>query len=610
MGQVRSLRDPVSGLEEFCNFLFGEEVGFVHLPIKDYESDKYEYNFFFKWPVERQEVIEHVERYMRSADVFIAPGMFKSRSSSVAEVHGSYVAWCDFDGNAPSLEELQEHDIPLPTLRVQSSVPGHEHWYWRFEQFNTDIASIQGINRALSYILEADIGAWDAGHSTRPVGSYNHKRGSAIPVIIRSHNSNAYRVEDFSQIPVPENSYTLEQFRKEQIPSPIRVMMKYGPWPEEATDLFTKARMAEGTRSSALTALTYYCCEQGLDNSEVYSILQWKDKRWGKFYNRLNSEKYYVDLINYARQKVPYEGIKDVTVLADELKVFSFKQVLDYVDDTHWIISGILPYKGTAYLVGRPGTGKTTLALGLCTSLALNKQYLKWESSTDKKYKVLYLSLEMPLEDVNQFFSKLQLNFSDEELEVLNTNFYTYASPEKVKFYQPGNPVFGKFLRTLENLKPDILLVDSASYALASNLSAQDEVTKSLERIDMLKDKYGCSVVFIHHSRKEPPGHGYKEADLDDVFGSAFIAASASSIISIKQSKDFSNENPIMDIRYLKTRFKGDSTGFSVVMDGDKRIFKAPVIGELMAAKPSKSSKSVPNQKREKNKKDESLFQL
>ncbi|HEY9262913.1 AAA family ATPase, partial [Chitinophaga sp.] len=494
--------------------------------------------------------------------------------------HGSYTAWADFDGNVPSAEELAENNIPHPTVRVQSSIPGREHWYWRYEQFNNDIASVQGINKAICYALQADIGAWDAGHSTRPVGSFNHKRSA--PVIIKSANSFQYTPEDFSTVPLPQISYDLEQFKREQIPNPVKTMLKYGPWPEDARDLFTKHQVAEGFRSSALTRVSYTCAEQGLDNSEIYSLLQWVDKRWGKFRDRADKERYYVDLVNYVRQKHPYQGIKDVTVLADEIPTFGFREVLDFVDETEWIIEGLLPIKGTGFVVGRSATGKTTLSIGMVANLALGKKYLDWTSSTgDKKYKILFLSLEMLVEHVNDFFKKLALNFTEEELDLLQENFKTYASPEKIKLYQPTSPLMGKFIRKLENYQPDIILIDSASYSLASNLSNQEEVTKSMEVLDMIKDRYSCTVLFVHHTRKEPPGHGYREADLDDMFGSAFIAAAASTIISLKQSKDYTESNKLMDIRYLKSRFTGDNTGFSVVMDGERRVFNRPTFGAL-----------------------------
>lgn len=583
MGTVRSL-NPTQGLEEFCNFLYGEEEGYVHVPVKRPEDDNYEYDFFFKWPAQRQDLLDHVARYVKTAEVYITPGMFKSRSSSVAEAHGSYVAWADFDGNVPSLDELEEANVPHPTVRVQSSVVGREHWYWRYEQFNTDIAAVQGINKAICYALQGDTGAWDAGHSLRPVGTINHKRGG-LPVTIKTHNTNSFRIEDFSQVPVPQESYNLEQFRRENIPSSLDVLMKYN-WPEEARSLIRKKNIQEGSRSSALTALAYHGCEAGADNSEVYAILFWKDRHWQKFYNRQDREKYYVDLINYARQKVPYQGIKDVSVLADEIKTYSFKEVLAHVDDTEWIIPGLLPKKGIGYIVGRPGTGKTTLALGLSCSLALNKNYLDWCSNEGKAYKVLILSLEMTLEDINQFYAALRQNFTDEEVDELDENFHTYASPEKIKFYQATSPIMGKFLRKLENMRPDVVLVDSASYSLASNLSSQEEVTKSIEVLDMIRDRYGCSFLFIHHARKDPPGHGYKEADLDDMFGSVFIAASAASIIALKQNKDYAATNRLMDIRYLKSRFSADNTGFSVVMDGEKRMFRKPVMGAIESSVP------------------------
>lgn len=602
MGSVRSL-NPAQGLEDFCNFLYGEEEAYIHVPIKRLNPDPedrnkgYEYNFFFKWPAQRQDVIDHVERYSKVAEIFITPGMFKEQSSSVAHSHGSYVAWADFDGNVPSLEELEDSGVPLPTLRVQSSVPGREHWYWRYEQFNTDIASIQGINKAIAYALESDIGAWDAGHSLRPVGSINHKRNK-MPVTVINRTFDYYRPSDFNEVPVPQNSYDIEQFRKEHIPSSIRVLAK-GKWPDDALDLLAKPNIKEGSRSSALAALTYYSCEAGLDNSEVYSILQWKDKHWKKFTDRPDKERYYVDLINYARQKVPYEGIKDVELTAEEIETHNWAEVVEYKDNTQWLIDGVLPYKGIMYLVGRSGTGKTTMALGLTASLALNKNYLDWSSNEGKPYKILYLSLEMSLEDNNDFFTKLQTNFNEEEIEQLKENFHTYARPEKIKFYQPQSPIMGKFLMKLQNLKPDIVLVDSASFSVASNLSNQEEVTKSIEVIDMIKDKYGISLIFIHHSRKEPPNTGYKEADLDDMFGSAFIAASASSVVSLKQAKDYTEDNKLMDVKYLKSRF-GVNVGFSAVMDGERRMFNRPTRAAIAAPLP----------KQEKSNESKSFFEV
>lgn len=586
MGTVRSL-NPTQGLEEFLGFLYGEEEGWIHVPIKRPEDERYEYDFFFKWPAQRQDIIDHVTRFSKSAEVYITPGMFKTRSSSVAESHGSHVAWCDFDGNVPSLEEMKELNVPIPTLRVQSSVPGREHWYWKYEQFNTDITIAQGVNKAICYAFGADF-AWDMGHSLRPVGSFNHKRNA--PVVIKSSAPLTYRPEDFSGLPVPEDSYNIEQFRKEQIPNPVKTIMRHGPWNEEALELFTAYQMEEGTRSSALTKFVYLCLEQGLDNSEAYSLLQWVDKRWKKFANRDNKEKYYVDLINYVRQRVPYEGIKGVATLADELKLYDWNEVVEYVDDTEWIIPGLLPAKGKLFIVGSSGTGKTTLGLGLTSHLALNKEHLGWEGTAAEPKKVLFLSLEMLIESLNEFFMKLSKNFSPEDLAMLKKNFRTYASPEKIKFFKPEAPIMGKFLRTLENFGPDIILVDSASFSLASNLSNQEEVTKAIETLDRIQDRYNCVFIFIHHSRKEPPNHGYREADLDDMFGSTFIAASASSIVALKKAKDYTESNKLMDVKYLKTRFTGDSTGFSVVMDGERRLFKKPTMGALPPARQSKEN--------------------
>lgn len=578
MGTVRSL-NPTQGLEEFCDFLYGKETGYVHAPIKNYQSDRYEYNYFFKWPAQREQLLEHVRMYSTSYDVFIAPGMFKEPSSSVVDSHGSYVVWADFDENVPTLQELEEQNIPAPSLCVQSSDVGREHWYWKFDQFNTNVPEIQNINKAIAYALKADVGSWDAGHSLRPVGTLNHKRGK-LPVHIIRHRSSTYTNHDFEKVPVPTESYNIEQFRKEHIPNASKVMLKHGPWETESIELLTERKVNKGSRSSALTKLAYMLCEQGLDNSEVYSVLMFKDKTWKKFTDRDDKEKYYVSIINYVRQKVPYEGIKDVVTLSETLKVRSWREVIKYEDPIKWLIEGLLPHQGAAYLVGPSGVGKTTLSLNICANLALGRGIPVgdeeiWSPVEKKPFKILYLSLEMNTGEVQDFISDLDNNFNEEEISVIDQHFFVYSETDAVKFGK-NNATLSKFVATVQDLKPDVILVDSASRAISNNLSDQEEVITAIERMEKVRDKLNTAMLVIHHPRKDAPGHGYREAELDDMFGSAFIAASASSIISMKPSKDY-KDNGNVNIRYLKTRFRGDNQGFTVRMTNNRSFIKPSI---------------------------------
>jgi hypothetical protein len=169
-------------LGEFFDYIWGTTEGFVYLPVqpepygpKDWQG------VMFQWPKQRAGVVRHVLKYAATqANVFYSPAIFKTASPKKDAVLGSWVLWADFDGNAP---EEWDSDIPRPTLIVQSSLPGHEHCYWRLEEFVTDIAMLEDRNRSIAYMLKADTSGWDADQILRPIHTINRKRD--LPVVVK-----------------------------------------------------------------------------------------------------------------------------------------------------------------------------------------------------------------------------------------------------------------------------------------------------------------------------------------------------------------------------------------------------------------------------------------
>ena len=88
--------------------------------------------------------------------------------------------WVDFDGNAPATWE--DSVAPEPTLIIQSSIPGHEHCYWKLDTFLNKPKVIEERNRSLAYALGADTSGWDADQILRPPFTTNRKRDKAVIV--------------------------------------------------------------------------------------------------------------------------------------------------------------------------------------------------------------------------------------------------------------------------------------------------------------------------------------------------------------------------------------------------------------------------------------------
>lgn len=177
-------------LDDFYSYVWGEDKPgtgpcFVYLPV---EHNNVWQPSFFSWPRHKAQVIAHtIAHSAAGANVFYSPALFKAGNPEKKNVLGARLLWVDFDGNAP-LEwpvTTPEHlVVPEPTLVVQSSLPQHEHCYWKLAEFVTDVDELEDRNRALAYALGADTSGWDADQILRPPNTVNRKRG--LPVQIKS----------------------------------------------------------------------------------------------------------------------------------------------------------------------------------------------------------------------------------------------------------------------------------------------------------------------------------------------------------------------------------------------------------------------------------------
>ncbi len=129
----------------FLRFLYGNRTGYVYAPTKT-ATDFSQY--FFAYPSEINELTRFIRDKSSTAEVYIAPALFNERSSLKQHFASTEVVWVEFDGKVPN--ELPK-GIPEPTLKLQSSLPGHEHWYWKLSEPLTDAARVESITRALTY---------------------------------------------------------------------------------------------------------------------------------------------------------------------------------------------------------------------------------------------------------------------------------------------------------------------------------------------------------------------------------------------------------------------------------------------------------------------------
>lgn len=155
---------------------------YVYLPVFNATWDKQWVKFMFAWPRQKQAVIRHVLKHnAQECDVYFSPALFSAATPIKENVMGSRFLWVDFDGNAP--ESWEGLVVPEPTLIIQSSIPGHEHCYWRLDEFLFDREVLEERNASLAYHLEADTSGWDADQVLRPPYTMNYKRYEPVEIV-------------------------------------------------------------------------------------------------------------------------------------------------------------------------------------------------------------------------------------------------------------------------------------------------------------------------------------------------------------------------------------------------------------------------------------------
>lgn len=539
---------PSQGLSEFFHTIWGDTEGFVYLPTLNREDNDWK-RVFFKWPEHEKAVVQHVlASTAQGRDSYYSPALYKTYNSATKDnVLGSHVLWAEFDGDAPDnwaaipagdspeapeagrqAHSAHSDPIPAPSLRVQSSQDGHEHVYWRLDEFCTDIQWLEDRNRSITYSKRADTSGWDATQILRPPFTTNYKRD--LPVTVVNDNGPEYSRQVFQGLKPPPVIVS-ESIDTEDLPKFEGIIAKY-PWDEEHFALFMDPQIPEGSRSSALMRLGYFCAEAGMSDQEAYTILENADRRWGKYLGRNDRKRRLVDIINRARQKHPngvvnetFSGLLGTKTEQGLSLTYGFSDFLASEVHVEWEIEGLLEKGGFGLMAAMPGVGKTQMSIQLGISCSLGTNFLGWK--IPKPRKIVLLSLEMSHVGLKIFLQTIAREYTPEQHAALQDNFIVVPLGEPISFDKPEGM---KFLETiLDDIEPDGLIIDSIGKLSMEELS--EKTAKGINAAFLhLRKRYGCFIWVIHHNRKATDNNK-KPAGLADVYGNMYLTAEMTTVL-------------------------------------------------------------------------------
>lgn len=522
-----SVSQAVSGrateIESFLDNLFENNEGFVYVPTKK-PATGYWQVYFFSWPQQRTDIVTHILDATKTKDVYVAPSLFKeSKKPDKSNWLGSNYVWVEFDGNAP--DSLPD-GIPTPTYRIQSSTKGHEHWYWKLPDFETNSDVIEGLAKRLTYTLEADLSGWDCTQVLRPPGTLHQE--SRRKVALKTANSLVHQLSDFVNLKEPPDPVIIDT-SIDDIPDVQSVVAKF-KWPEDAYDLFKKATQPKGSRSSAMTRLAMHCIEMGMSNEETYSILYNADDRWGKFKTRPPAQraKRLLGIITYARTKTAF---KAELGLSKRDPIYSFDELLNLDVKLDWLYKDFLPDQGFGIVSAVSGVGKSTFSIHLGVNIALGKDFLKWSYEMEEGKTVGFFSYEMGDTEVKQFLIAIKNKVSEDEYETLKKKFFVlpkgYAFPLWKKEAQD------EFLQYVDEKRLDFIIIDSLKATTGVDERKMDEFFNFVNK--ELRSDRKLTVWLIHHNRKPAKVEGKIKdpEDLSELYGDTFIGAHATTVLAL-----------------------------------------------------------------------------
>lgn len=484
----------MSELGDWIDFLYSDQTGYVYAPVRKTPTDWV--TKFFQYPQEKEQLASWITVWGQTADVFLAPSIFKDKSPVKKSVKGSSVVWAEFDGQT----SLDLSQVPEPSAVIQSSKDNHFHIYWRIPFSPGEV--VEDINRRLTYNLNADSSGWDSTQILRPPFTVNFKRH--LPVLLKSMGGSTYDVSSFDslpKVPLPPTAPGIESILD------VHKVLALNKVPDKLWDLIENPKNEVGERSTYLMYLGYSLAEAGFGYEALISILLYADGKVGKFVGRTDQLQ---RLSEIASRAIHEKGSTD----EPQEESYSYLQLLndDASIDFHW--EPFLPVLGRCLVTGSPGVGKTLFTTSLASHLSLGRDFLGFKISAPCRS--LYVSLEMGKAGLKRAMLKQAGVFSEEELALIDKNF---------KWVPVGHQYeFSEIRKNIKKDRPDVLFLDSMFAISKGDLSGEEEPRRIFDWLDLFREEFGVATCLIHHNRKPSDGNK-KPKSLADIYGNVMIQA-------------------------------------------------------------------------------------
>ena len=224
------------------------------------------------------------------------------------------------------------------------------------------------------------------------------------------------------------------------------------------------------------------------------------------------------------------------------------------IEGTSWLVDEWLPMNSIAFMISPPESYKTWLLLDLAVSVASGLPFLgKFE--VNRPGPVLLIQQEDSHSGIIERLSLIIQNRMNLLMKAGNQEWEVFTLPDlpiyvhadrNLKF--SDKTVMDRFEEQIAKIRPSIVLIDPL-YSTVSTDNYMAAAAEDMMRLKGIRDKYGCSFVIAHHSKKNvDPDSTARE----DAWGSQFLNAFLEAGWQIRRSNKL-EQNEVVVRRHSKT---------------------------------------------------------
>lgn len=217
---------------------------------------------------------------------------------------------------------------------------------------------------------------------------------------------------------------------------------------------------------------------------------------------------------------------------------------------TPFIVGNLLPYKGKIIVAGPPKANKSWVCLSMALDIARGRALFDAHAKESgkaifpvyKRTRVLYFEWELGHQGVKDRMKGLLPNPEDA------LGIELYFRTRDVTLRMDTEEGRGLIEREVSATEPGVLVMDPLAKSHGLNEDSSSEMGSLLRFQDYLVEKYGVSIITVHHTAK--PNFEHPRRGGDRLRGSSAIFGDCDGVVLVNRKSEESAKEPILELSF------------------------------------------------------------